>query len=621
MAEPRQPAAETPVQATAPDRLSLSTKLAYGLPNFAGMAMGVPVAIHMTKFYSDSIGVAVGFIALAQVLARALDAITDPLMGWLSDRTRSRWGRRRPYILVGAPLTAISMVALFAPPDGITPLMGAAWFTTAFMAYFFFHTVYFIPHYGLGPELTSDYHERSGLFAWRDGISLLGQAFAAASPAIFIAAIKAQGTEQAEAERIVFLWFAVGMSVLLVISYYWMCWRIPENPAFSARKPNPLVPGVRRALRNHPFRILLACYMMTTITSGGIGVLMPFYLRYALGITDWVEWMGVALLLGYGTGVVTLPVFVRLARQFGKRQVWILSFVLSFTCQALLTALPSFIYGDSAAPWVMFFFMIGGMAFSTGQFLGPSMQADVIDYDELYTGKRREGQYGALWSIVTKFAIIPSSAIPLAVLATLGFEPNVDQPEAVRWAIRLLYAGVPGTMMLAAIFIAVRYPIDERVHRATLEGIAAHARGEPATDPITGRSVDPPDDRGLDEDTGWFLDHFSVGELRRALAAGPRRVARLRLDTRVALAVSCLILLAAGAGAAALFDLADEPGIGVLTLVLMAGVALTGIGFHAVRIRAAAGRRAGEIAPDLVRRHLVITERLAHAGSVRGQDS
>ena len=602
-------------------KLPLSMKLAYGLPNFAGMAMGVPVAIHMTKFYSDSIGVAVGFIALAQVLARALDAITDPLMGWLSDRTRSPWGRRRPYILVGAPLTAISMVALFGPPDGITPLMGAAWFTTAFMAYFFFHTVYFIPHYGLGPELTSDYHERSNLFAWRDGISLVGQAFAAASPAIFIAAIKAQGTEQAEAERITFLWFSVGMSVLLVISYYWMCWRVPENPAFSARKPNPLVPGVRRVLRNHPFRILLACYMVTTITSGGIGVLMPFYLRYALGITDWVEWMGVALLLGYGTGVVTLPVFVRLARRYGKKQVWILSFILSFICQALLTALPSFIYGDSAAPWVMFFFMIGGMAFSTGQFLGPSMQADVIDYDELYTGKRREAQYTALWSIVTKFAIIPSSAIPLAVLATLGFEPNVEQPDAVRWAIRLLYAGVPGTMMLAAIFIAVRYPIDERVHRATLEGIAAHNRGEAATDPITGRSIDPPDDRGLDEDTGWFLDHFSVGELKRALSAGSRRAARLRYDTRVATAVSCLFLLAAGMGTAALFDLADQPGIGVLTLVLLGGVSLTAIGFHAVRIRAAAGDRPDEIAPEQVRRHLAITERLAQAGSARPQRS
>ena len=598
-----------------PDKLSFSTKLAYGLPNFAGMAMGVPIGIHMTKFYSDTIGIAIGFIALAQVLARALDALTDPLMGWLSDRTRTRWGRRRPYILVGAPLTAISMVALFGPPDGITPLMGAAWFTTAFMAYFFFHTVYYIPHYGLGPELTSDYHERSSLFAWRDGISLVGQAFASASPAIVIAWIKSQGMGQAEAERTVFLWFAVGMSVLLVISYYWMCWRIPENPAFSAEKLNPLVPGVRRVLRNQPFRILLICYFVTTVTSGGIGVLMPFYLRYAMGIEDWVEWMGVALLLGYGTGALTLPIFVRLARRFGKKQVWILSFVLSFICQALLTALPSFIQGNAGAPWVMGFFMIGGMSFSTGQFLGPSMQADVIDYDELYTGKRREAQYGALWSIVTKFAIIPSSAVPLAVLATLGFAPNVAQPDAVNWAIRLLYAGVPGTMMLVAIFFALRYPIDERVHRLTLAGIAAHRRGDVATDPITGNQVPPPSDRGLDEETSWFLDHFSMGELKRAGRRGIGLMYSLKRDAWLALGASALAVLAAGLGTSAIFDLASQPGVGVLSLVLLGGISLTGIGFHSVRVRAA--NRAGTVTVEAVERHLEVTERLVRAGAMR----
>lgn len=597
------------------DQLPLSTKLAYGLPNFAGMAMGVPIGIHMTKFYSDTIGVAIGFIALAQVLARALDAITDPLMGWLSDRTRSRWGRRRPYIIVGAPLAAISMVALFGPPDGITPLMGAAWFTTAFMAYFFFHTVYYIPHYGLGPELTSDYHERSSLFAWRDGISLVGQAFASASPAIVIVWVKGQGMGQAEAERAVFLWFALGMSVLLVLSYVWMCWRIPENPAFSARKPNPLVPGVRRVLRNQPFRILLTCYFVTTVTSGGIGVLMPFYLRYAMGIEAWVEWMGVALLLGYGTGAVTLPLFVRMARRFGKKQVWIVSFVLSFICQAALTALPSFIQGSAGAPWVMFLFMIGGMSFSTGQFLGPSMQADVIDYDELYTGKRREAQYGALWSIVTKFAIIPSSAVPLAVLATLGFMPNVDQPDAVRWAIRLLYAGVPGTMMLVAIFFAVRYPINEAVHRKTLEGVRAHNRGEWATDPITGNRVPPPTERGVSEEAGWFLDHFSLGELRRARRPGVKLDRSLRRDTRLSIGVAVLSLLATGVGVNALFDLQSQPGVGVLSLVLFGGIALTGIGFHAVRARAA--ERAGEVTREMIERHLEATGRLVAAGAMK----
>jgi len=148
-------------------KLSVGLKLTYGMPAFAGAAMFVPIAVHMTKFYSDTVGVALGFIALAQALARAFDAITDPLMGWISDRTRSRWGRRRPYIFIGAPVSAIFFVGLFAPPESMDSLTAAAWFTAMLFGFFVLHTIYGIPHYGLGPELTSDYHERNSLFAYR----------------------------------------------------------------------------------------------------------------------------------------------------------------------------------------------------------------------------------------------------------------------------------------------------------------------------------------------------------------------------------------------------------------------------------------------------------------------
>ena len=113
--------------------LPLGVKLAYGFPTFPGLAMALPIGVFMTKFYADAIGVSLGFIALAQVLARSIDAVTDPLMGWLTDGTRTRWGRRRPWMLIGAPLTAVAQVALFGPPAGMDPLGGAVWFTLAFI--------------------------------------------------------------------------------------------------------------------------------------------------------------------------------------------------------------------------------------------------------------------------------------------------------------------------------------------------------------------------------------------------------------------------------------------------------------------------------------------------------
>src|SRR5262249_23949226 len=149
-----------------------------------------------------------------------------------------------------------------------------------------------------------------------------------------------------------------------------------------------------------------------------------------------------------------------------------------------------------------------------------AIQADVIDYDELHTGKRREAQSLALWGLVPKFIVIPSASLPLALLAWLGYQPNAAQSPEVLMAIRGVFALTPAAFSIAAFFIAWRFPIDEKVDKATLAGIAAHRRGESTVDPLTGRTLAPPEDREVAEDTGWFLDYFSRGELQRVLSRG-----------------------------------------------------------------------------------------------------
>ena len=589
-------------------RLPLGLKLAYGLPCFPGSAMAIPIGVYMTKFYSDTVGVALGFIALAQVLARSVDAVSDPLMGWISDRTRTRWGRRRPWMLLGAPFAAISMVVLFGPPSDIDPLGGAVWFTLSFMAYYLFLTIYSIPHNALGLELTPDYHERSNLFAWRNALNLAGIAFAASTPAFLVAWAKTRGAEQADAERAVFLWFSVGMSALLIASYGWLCYRVPENPSFAQREANPLIPGVRRVFRVRPFRILLVCFLATSVTGQLYGFLLPFYLQYAIGVENWVEWVGVTVLTSYGLGALTLPLWLRLARRFGKKPVYISTFALTLVFDLGLLVLPSFAMGEVAARWMIGFFLIKGATFAGGSFLAPSMQAEVIDYDELLTGRRREAQYSALWEIVTKFASIPSLAIPLVVLAALGFEPNVEQAEEVRWAIRIIMGGASAVIVFAGMCFAFRFPIDERIHGATQSAIAAHGRGEAATDPLTGQELAPPRGGDVDEETGWFLDHFSRGELRRALRAGALAGRGLRRDVTRALLLSAVVFAASSAGVwASLTDPGSGPGFLTLTGVLLAGISFTALCFHGIRLGAA--RQIGELPTVEVRAHLEATER------------
>ena len=121
--------------------------------------------------------------------------------------------------------------------------------------------------------------------------------------------------------------------------------------------------------------------------------------------------------------------------------------------------------------------------------MAPAIQADVIDYDELYSGRRREAQYGGIWSVMQKFTVIPSMSIPLAVLASIGYEPNVEQSDGVKLAIRSIFALAPAVTGLLALAMAWFYPITEDVHRRILGAIEQHKRGEPGIDPLTGQAA------------------------------------------------------------------------------------------------------------------------------------
>jgi GPH family glycoside/pentoside/hexuronide:cation symporter len=237
------------------------------------------------------------------------------------------------------------------------------------------------------------------------------------------------------------------------------------------------------------------------------------------------------------------------------------------------------------------------------------MQADVIDYDELYTGKRREAQYGALWGIATKFAVIPGASIPLAVMASMGFVRNVEQSEAVVQTIRVIYGILPAVIAFSAMAVAARFPITEAIHRKILDGIDAHARGEAATDPLTGKLIPPPRDRGLDEDTGWFLDHFSPRELRRALERGWGSLPR---DTGLALLATLALLLAAAATAwIGVMRSEGEPGAQAAIGVGVSGLALAVACFHAVRVHAARRAAREGLSQADVATHLELVARFA----------
>jgi len=261
-----------------------------------------------------------------------------------------------------------------------------------------------------------------------------------------------------------------------------------------------------------------------------------------------------------------------------------------------------FFIGPGDLAFAVLVFFLTGTQSQVGNVLMPAMAADTIDYDELLTGKRREAQFGSFWAIVPKFVAIPGSAIPLAILGWVGYVPNVAQTEEVTFTIRFMVGLFPALFYVVALLILTRYPISEQAHTAIRDAIAAHDAGREAEDPLTGRRLPPPSASGEAEETGWFLDHFSTGELRRALRDGAARPLR---DVLLCCAASLAVTLAAGATAlAGVADVSVEPGPLTVIAVVVTGFAFTVFCFHLLRVRPARRLRAGECGRHEIERHL-----------------
>ena len=578
------------IKADAAQPLSLLTKLLYGAPNLAGGAMIIPLLINMPKFYSDVVGVPLASLAVAIAVTRCLDAIIDPSIGLISDQTRSRWGRRRPYIFVGAPLAGLAFWGVLSPPAYLGGWGAVMWFTVTSMLCSFFLTIVLLPHYALGSELSLNYNERNSLFAAREAFGVLGTIIAAAAPGFLL-------HHFGWSDRMVFS--RLGLSFMAgMIAFCWlMVAGVHERREFATRKSNQLVPGVRRALRNRPFKILLASYVAIGISIGVGPVLMPFFITYVIQPAQPALWLSIILVALLGIGFLFMPVGVVVARRFGKRRTLIGSYAVGVGIDLLI-----FLFvGKGNTTLYLILTSLYAPCYGVSLFLPPSMQAEVIDYDEFHTGRRREAQYVGFWTILYKFAAIPTAALPIALLASMGYVPNAAQAPGVILVIRMLFTILPAIARAASLAMVYLFPINSEDHIAILEGIEHHKLGQSATDPLTRLEIPPPAARRADEASGWFLDYFSPRELEDFLARGGQKIT---WDVRRAAMVSlglCLIT-----GYLAWWRIESSAGAGALAslAVVISGFTLSLFLFHLIRIRPAQRLAAGEIPDTVVRGHL-----------------
>jgi GPH family glycoside/pentoside/hexuronide:cation symporter len=556
------------------DQLRFGTMLAYSTPGLIGAAMVLLIAVYLTKFYVDAVLMPAGVLAVAVAVCRAFDAMIDPFVGYLSDHTHSRWGRRKPWIVAGVLGNVTAFYLLLTPPSSLTPNASILWFTACFATMFLSYSMSTVPRLALSVELTFDVQLRHKLYGLATSFIALGMIFGAITPTILQGRGLIDPRSQMEAAATIYV---VGYLLLNLFFLYY----VPERKEFMGRGETPFVPGARRALRNSPFRIMFTSHVITAIPMAIPAVLVPFFTQYVLKL-DGVKWTGIYVLTYLTSGFLALPIWLAITRKYGKLRVWLMASFIGVS-----GSLGYFFLHPGDTLWMLALQAYAGVASTSAVwlFIGTAMHADVIDYDELHSGKRREAQFSSLWTIIPKFALIPGAALPLAALGAAGYVPNkADQLPEVILTLRVLYSLVPAALNGIGLALMWWYPLTEKRHAEIREGVAKHARGETVIDPITGRNLPPPSLRTVDEATGWFLDYFSKRELRGLIQHGSGVLTSVLAWGG---AFAALSIASAVYAVTHLRGANVNPGPLPTLAIVCSGLCFSGLMFHALRIKPA----------------------------------
>ena len=432
---------------------------AYAAPAMGLAILLLPPYVFLPAFYAQTMGLPLDWIGYIIVLARVFDAFTDPVMGFVSDRTSSRFGRRKVWVLAGLPVVCLSVVALFMPPDGVSLMH----FGVALFALSLGWTLMILPYNAWGAELSGDYHERTRIAGLREGMGLFGTLLAASTPTI----MTALGYSD---PRVHMLALGAIVIVLLVPATGWALATVPE-PAPLTRARVSLAEGLKAISANAPFRRLIVAYLINAFANGLPATLFLLFVAHVIGRGDAY---GPLLLAYFLAGLIAIPFWSWLARRIGKHRAWVIAMTLA--CGAF--AFTPFVVGEGDIVAFAIISIISGMGVGADLVLPASIQADVVDADTVASGEQRTGLFFALWGIATKLAFA-LAAVSLPVLHMAGFRADALGPDGLSTnapdallALTLLYAAVPIAIKLVAMAMMWNFPLDlekQRAIRAELE--------------------------------------------------------------------------------------------------------------------------------------------------------
>ena len=428
-------------------RLPLTTILSFCAPTFGVGFMFFLVGLYMTPFATDVLLISPAAIGAIFMISRLWDAISDPIAGFLSDRTGSRMGRRRPWIAASIIPIGAMYVMMWSPPANLQGGMLVAWMALGIVGFYTAMTIFIVPHTALGAELTDAYHDRTRIFGYRHVIWTLGTIVAVGGMQFII---------DSQAPRDVARQFSVAISAITAVLLLLAVVALRERPDFQGRGGTNPLHSFRDVWRNRHARLLLIIFLIENLGSATIGVLTFYVAKYVIMRPDLTGYFIFAYM---GASIAFIGIWLPLSRRFGKTRLWLSSMLLTACAFGGM-----FFLEEGRIYLISFLAVLGGTAAGCGAMIGPSIQADVIDYDEYETGQRKEGTYFAAWNFVFKSATGIMIMATLTVLEWVGFEPNVEQTDQVKFAIVALYSLAPLSCYLVGALLLSSFSLDEAEH-------------------------------------------------------------------------------------------------------------------------------------------------------------
>ena len=448
-------------------KLTAKQKLGFGIFDLGGNMFFTLMSFWALKYLTDTVGIAAAWAGIAVMVGKIWDAVTDPAMGYISDRTLSRWGRRRVYLLFGALPMMLAMIFFFTSPQYLPSSLHIIWAIFALMLLNTASTFINVPYASLTPELTDDYHEQSSLNGYRFGCAVFGTIAGAAAvqPLVTIFARPSAADPLLDSRGFSMMGVVLGAITALVTLLTFLGTKEKKHTREDLPKEG-FFETFFAVFRNKPFVILLLTYALHMTGISFLTTILAYYTENVLNRGDITTIVLVLLLV---TAMIFIPVSVMVSKKIGKKHTYQICFaVISSACAIIFFA------GHIIPIGVFYALMVYagiGVGFS---YVAPfAMVPDVIEYEAARTGRRTEGSYYGMWTFTSKLGTALAIFISGLILQAGGYISQAGegavQPASVFNTIRIIIGPLPAVVLIGAIVLIAFYPLNEKTHSELLK--------------------------------------------------------------------------------------------------------------------------------------------------------